>query len=58
MRKKRGNHAGSALSGMLPWLIIACVLLVILVVTIGVLKGNGINILTQIKNVIHGGQVG
>jgi hypothetical protein len=54
MRKK----GESSLSGMLPWLIIACVLLVILVVTIGVLNGNGINILTEIKNVIHGGQVG
>jgi hypothetical protein len=57
MKKKRGKH-GSAITDMLPGLIIACVILVILVVTITILKGNGIDIIAKIKDVILGGRVG
>jgi hypothetical protein len=54
MGKKRGKK-GSAVSDMLPWIIIAVAILVILMVTIFVLKGNGTNLINQIKNLFRSG---
>jgi len=51
--KKRGNKRG-IVTDYLPWLLIGLAVLVILVITIFVLKGKGIDLIEQIKNIFRG----
>jgi len=50
MIKKRG----SAISDLLPWLIIALAVLAILMISIFIMRGKGIEFIDQIKNFFGG----
>jgi hypothetical protein len=51
---KRFNKKG-IVSEYLPWILIAVAVLVVLMIAIFVLKGKGISILDQFKNIFRGG---
>ncbi len=52
--KKRDVKTGSAVSDMLPWLIIALAVLAILLFSIFIMKGKGFEFIDQIKNLFGG----
>lgn len=49
------KKSGSAITDVLPWVILALLLLVILMAAIFVLTGKGTELITWIKNVFRGG---
>jgi hypothetical protein len=51
---KKGSRRG-VVAEYLPWLLIALVLLVIVLITIFFLKGKGVSLLDQIKNLFRRG---
>jgi len=51
--KKRGRKG--EISEYLPWIIIAVILLVIVLLSIFLLKGKGIEFIDKIKNIFKGG---
>ena len=55
MDKKRGKKIGSAITDILPWLILALFLLGLLMVYLFVLKGNNVDLIAQIKNLFRVG---
>ena len=50
MKKRRG----SAVSDMLPWLIIALAVLAVVLLSIFIMKGKGLEFIDQIKNMFKG----
>jgi hypothetical protein len=52
--KKRGRKKG-VVSEYLPWLLIALAVLAIIMISIFLLKGKGIEFIEQIKNLFRGG---
>jgi hypothetical protein len=48
------NRKGSAITDILPWLIIAVVILVLSMITIFILSGKGIEFIDKIKNLFKG----
>jgi sensor domain CHASE-containing protein len=50
-----GNRKRGIVSEYLPWLIIAVILLVIILLSIFLLKGKGFQFIDQIKNIFKGG---
>jgi hypothetical protein len=53
MEKKRNK--GGVISEYLPWLLIAIILLVIILISIFLLKGKGFEFIDQIRNIFKGG---
>jgi len=51
MEIKRGKRG--IISDYLPWILIAVAVLVILMITIFLLKGRGISLIDQIKNLLR-----
>lgn len=47
------NNKKGVISDYLPWLLIAIAVLVILMITIFLLKGKGISLIDQIKNLFR-----
>jgi|WetSurMetagenome_2_1015567.scaffolds.fasta_scaffold1193212_2 hypothetical protein len=54
MRKRDRKKIGSAVSDILPWLIIALAVLAILLFSIFIMKGKGFDFIDQIKNLFRG----
>jgi len=54
MKKKEKNKIGSAVSDLMPFLLIALAVLVILLVSVFLLKGKGFEFIDQIKNMFKG----
>ncbi len=50
---KRGIK-GNAVTDALPWIVIAVLLLVLILVSIGLLKGSGFSLIDKFKSVVGG----
>jgi len=53
MGKRGKNHSG-IVSEFLPWLLIAIAVLVILMITIFILKGQGVSLIDKIRGIVGG----
>jgi len=51
---KRGKNKLGIVSEFLPWLLIAIAVLVILMITIFILKGQGASLIDKIKGLVGG----
>lgn len=54
-RNRSLNRKKGIVSEYLPWLLIAIILLVIILISIFILKGKGLGFIDQIKNIFKGG---
>lgn len=52
---KRGNKRRGVISEYLPWLLIGIAILVIIMISIFLLKGKGLEFIDSIKNIFKGG---
>lgn len=55
MTKRGKNSRRGIVSEFLPWLLIAVAVLVILMITIFILRGQGVSLVDKIKNIIGAG---
>ena len=52
---KRGNKKRGIISEYLPWLLIGIAVLVVIMISIFLLKGKGLEFIDSIKNIFKGG---
>lgn len=53
MAKKRGNKNKGIVTEYLPWLLIALAVLVVLMIAIFILRGQGISLIDKIKDIFR-----